>query len=69
MEEAAVMMTGLGEVRIMQALSILESQQQRDAHELRLVSDYSIPNVSEKIVRIIISYTDYVRRTVWRKYD
>jgi UDP-N-acetyl-L-fucosamine synthase len=69
MEEAAVMMTGLGEVRIMQALSILESQQQRDAHELRLVSDYSMPNVSEKIVRIIISYTDYVRRTVWRKYD
>lgn len=69
MEEAAVMMTGLGEVRIMQALSILESQQQRNAHDLRLVSDYSMPNVSEKIVRIIISYTDYVRRTVWRKYD
>lgn len=69
MEEAAVMMTGLGEVRIMQALSILESQRQRNAHDLRLVSDYSMPNVSEKIVRIIMSYTDYVRRTVWRKYD
>ncbi len=60
MEEAAVMMTGLKKERIMQALAQLEV-----ARPCRKVADYSMPDVSEKVVRIIISYTDYVRRRVW----
>lgn len=63
MEEASVMMVGLEKDRIIQGLEILESQ---DDNTLRCVADYSMPNVSEKIVRIIISYTDYVNRIVWR---
>jgi len=68
MEEAVVMMTGLGVERIMQCLSILESQTRGNNRLLRQVYDYSMPNVSEKVVRIIHSYTDYVNRVVWRKY-
>lgn len=63
-EEASVMMVGLNEERIMQGLIILEMQK-RDT--LRAVADYSIPNVSDKVLRIILSYTDYVNRVVWRK--
>ncbi len=62
MEEGAVMMVGLEKERIMQGLAILESQ---DENTLRLVSDYSMPNVSEKVLRIIVSYTDYINRVVW----
>ena len=62
MEEASVMMVGLRRERVLQGLKILEAQ----AHgTLQLVSDYSMPNVSDKILRIILSYTDYVRRVVW----
>ncbi len=68
MEEAAVIMTGLGKERIMQGLAILESQPRDDERLLRQVYDYSMPNVSDKIVRIIHSYTDYVNRVVWKKY-
>jgi len=68
MEEAVVMMTGLSVERIMQCLSILESQTRGDNRLLRQVYDYSMPNVSEKVVRIIHSYTDYINRVVWRKY-
>lgn len=64
MEEAAVMMTGLGKERILQGLQILETQHKGT---LRRVADYNIPNVSDKILRIILSYTDYVNRVVWRK--
>jgi len=64
MEEASVMMVGLKKERILQGLDILERQKD---DTLRLVKDYSIPNVSEKILRIILSYIDYVNRTVWRK--
>lgn len=64
MEEASVMMVGLNEERIMQGLEVLETQEK---DTLRLVGDYSMPNVSEKVLRIIISYTDYVNRVVWRK--
>jgi UDP-N-acetyl-L-fucosamine synthase len=67
MEETAVMMVGLNPERIMQALSVLENQKRGDNRTIRLVSDYSIPNVSEKITRIIISYTDYIKRTVWNE--
>ena len=69
MEETAVMMTGLNPERVLQGLAILDSQPRGEERLLRLVDDYSQPNVSEKIVRIILSYTDYVNRVVWRKYD
>ncbi|HDZ08463.1 non-hydrolyzing UDP-N-acetylglucosamine 2-epimerase [Pseudohongiella sp.] len=68
MEEAAVMMVGLGAERVMQALAVLESQGRGDDRTLRLVADYSTPNVSDKVVRILHSYTDYVNRVVWKKY-
>ena len=68
MEEAAVMMVGLEVGRVLQALNILESQSCSDERSLRLVEDYSMPNVAMKVVRIIHSYTDYVNRVVWKKY-
>jgi len=68
MEEASVMMVGLNVKRVMQALNILTSQSRGDERTLYEVSDYRSPNVSEKVVRIIHSYTDYVNRTVWKKY-
>ncbi|HZG84977.1 non-hydrolyzing UDP-N-acetylglucosamine 2-epimerase [Paenibacillus sp.] len=64
MEEATVMMVGLKKERILQGLEILDSQK---TGELRLVADYSMPNVSDKVLRIILSYTDYVNRVVWGK--
>ena len=67
MEEAAVMMVGLEANRVQQALAILEGQPRGEARALRLVADYSAPNVSAKVVRIIHSYTDYVNRVVWRR--
>ncbi len=68
MEEAAVMMVGLDTNSILQALSILEVQFEDKNYEMRMVPDYSMPNVSSKIVRIIQSYTDYINRVVWKKY-
>ena len=68
MEEAAVMMVGLTAKRILQGLDILESQSRGEERSLRLVDDYSMPNVSEKVVRIILSYTDYINRVIWKKY-
>lgn len=68
MEEAAVMMVGLEETRAMQALQVLESQLRGDERSLRLVGDYGMPNVAEKVVRIIHSYADYVSRVVWKRY-
>lgn len=65
MEEAAVMMVGLDPERVLQGLAILDSS---PAFEVHLPPDYDVPNVSEKIVRIILGYTDYVRRTVWKDY-
>lgn len=65
MEEASVMMVGLHKDRILQALTLLEDQGQRN---IRPVADYSIPNVSKKVVRIILSYIDYINRNVWKKY-
>ena len=64
MEEASVMMVGLEQERIMQGLEILETQEK---DTLRLVEDYSMLNVSDKVLRIILSYTDYVNRLVWRE--
>lgn len=64
MEEASVMMVGLQKERIMQGLAVLETQ---EVITLRKVSDYSMPNVSDKVLRIILSYTDYINRVIWRK--
>ena len=68
MEEGAVMMVGLTAERILQGLDILDHQPRGEERLLRLVADYSMPNVSEKIARIILSYTDYINRVVWKKY-
>lgn len=65
MEEASVMMVGLEQERILQGLAILATQ---EPTTLRHVADYSMPNVSEKVLRIIVSYTDYIKRVVWREY-
>lgn len=62
MEEASVMMVGVEKERILQGLEVLETQ---DVGTLRRVADYSMPNVSDKVLRIILSYTDYVNRVVW----
>ena len=69
MEEASVMMVGLEIDRVMQALRILDIQSRGEQRSLRQVTDYSMPNVSDKVLRIIISYTDYVNRVVWKKYQ
>lgn len=68
MEEGSVMMCGLEAERVMQCLSLIESQKRGEERLLRQVGDYSMPNVSDKVVRLIHSYTDYVNRVVWRKY-
>ena len=67
MEEASVMMVGLDEKRVFQALNILKKQRQSISRVLNPVRDYEDINISEKILRIIISYVDYVNRTVWKK--
>ncbi|MCG9565835.1 non-hydrolyzing UDP-N-acetylglucosamine 2-epimerase [Vibrio chagasii] len=69
MEEAFVMMVGLEAERVLQGLAILESQPVGQERLLREVYDYSMPNVSDKVVRIVHSYTDYVKRVVWREYS
>lgn len=68
MEEGSVMMVGLEQERIMQGLKILEAQSSGSNRALNIVQDYAVANVSEKVVRIILSYTDYVNRVVWKKY-
>jgi UDP-N-acetylglucosamine 2-epimerase len=68
MEEAVVIMTGLEKERIMQCLAIIDDQSRGGSRLMRQVDDYSMPNVSDKMVRIIHSYTDYVNRVVWKKY-
>lgn len=67
-EEATVMMVGLDVDRVRQALTILKDQLRGEQRALRLVADYSMPNISDKVLRIILSYTDYVNRVVWKKY-
>lgn len=69
MEEGVVMMVGLEVARVRQALAILATQPRGEDRVLRQVADYSMPNVSDKVLRILHSYTDYVNRVVWKKYD
>lgn len=68
MEEGAVMMTGLNKDRVIQGLGILKDQPRGADQSFRLVGDYNVPNVSDKVLRIIVSYTDYVKRYVWHKW-
>lgn len=68
MEETSVMMVGLNKERVFQGLEVLVKQERGKKRTLHLVSDYSFPNVSEKVLRIILSYTDYINRNVWKKY-
>lgn len=68
MEETAAMMVGLSTERVLQGLAILDHQGRGDQRSMRLVEDYSMPNVAEKVVRIIHSYRDYVMQTVWKQY-
>jgi len=68
MEEAVVMMTGLEQERIMQCLAMIDDQPRGEKRLIRQVEDYSMPNVSDKVVRIIHSYTDYVNRVVWKRW-
>ncbi len=67
MEEASVMMVGMNTERILQGVAVLASQERGERRTLRPVADYSMPNVAEKVVRIIVSYTDYVKWGVWRE--
>lgn len=69
MEEASVMMVGLNPERVLQGLALLDDQPRGEERGFRNVADYSMPNVSEKVVRILHSYADYVQRVVWRRYD
>ncbi|WP_151714416.1 non-hydrolyzing UDP-N-acetylglucosamine 2-epimerase [Acinetobacter bereziniae] len=68
MEEASVMMVGLTAERVLQGLEIVNFQTRGNDRMFRLVEDYSMPNVSEKVARIVLSYTDYVNRVIWKKY-
>ncbi|WP_278800108.1 non-hydrolyzing UDP-N-acetylglucosamine 2-epimerase [Marinobacter nauticus] len=68
MEETAAMMVGLSTERVLQGLAILDNQGRGDERSMRLVEDYSMPNVAEKVIRIIHSYRDYVMQTVWKRY-
>ena len=67
MEEASVMMTGINKERIIQALEVLSAQKRDQERTLNIVKDYDIDNVSEKIIRIIISYTDYIKQNIWKE--
>ena len=68
MEEGSVIMTGVNYDRIIQALKILDSQKRDEFRSLKLVKDYNVDNVSEKILRVILSYTDYVKKNIWKEY-
>jgi len=69
MEEAAVIMVGLDPKRILDAMTVLDTQPVGPARTLSMVADYNVPNVSEKVIRIILSYTDYVNNVVWKKME
>ena len=67
MEETSVMMTGVNIDRVFQALEVLSSQKRDQNRSLKLVDDYNVDNVSEKVIRIIISYTDFIKKNIWKQ--
>ena len=67
MEEASTMMVGLNPERILQGIEQVKDQKINNERDFRLVKDYAMPNVSSKVVRVIISYIDYINRVVWNK--
>lgn len=67
MDEAAVIMTGLSKETILNAIDVVTTHHQQDSNTIHTISDYQVDNVSKKVVRIILSYTDYINRTVWHK--
>ena len=68
MEETAVMMVGMNKERIFQALEILKIQAQSEKINRNIPIDYNVENISEKILKIIISYTDYIKKVIWRNF-
>ena len=68
MEEASVIMPGLDFDTVLQSLAVLENQMRGDKRSFNIVDDYNVSNVSEKILRIILSYTGFINRTTWKKY-
>ena len=68
MEEGAVIMTGLSIKNVLQGLKILKNQNRGSNRNINIVSDYKQENVSDKVVKIILSYTDYIKRVVWKNY-
>ena len=68
MEEGAVIMSGINYDRVIQSLEVLFSQKRDDHRTLKIVDDYKVDNVSEKIIRIILSYTDYIKREIWKSF-
>ena len=68
MEEGAVIMSGINYDRVIQSLEVLFSQKRDDHRTLKIVDDYKVENVSEKIIRIILSYTDYIKREIWKSF-
>ena len=69
MEETSVVMTGFNQERVIQSLELLSNQKRAEQRTLNLVEDYSYDNVSDKLVRIILSYTDYVQKTIWKNFN
>ena len=68
MEETSVIMTGFNQERVIQSLELLSDQKRAEQRILNMVDDYSYENVSEKLVRVILSYTDYVQKTIWKNF-
>ena len=67
MDEGTLIMSGLHKDRVMEAINVVVSQHQENAKVIRIVTDYTTDNVSKKVLRIILSYTDYINRNVWHK--
>ena len=67
MDEGTLIMSGLSKARVIEAIDVVTKQHDRNKRPMKVVADYNVDNVSKKVLRIILSYTDYVNRTVWHK--
>jgi len=68
MDEGTLIMAGLNKVRIIEAIEVVTKQHNAKERSMKVVADYNVDNVSKKVLRIILSYTDYINRTVWNKF-